>query len=154
MLSEQRMMRRTSSSHGAHQSLGRGFQPVFWPSALFVSLSFVLTNVEHPSHRRMSAQLEPSWLAYISALGTAAAALFAGIAALIAGSQGKSTRELVKLERARDERLREEQRTAQARRVMLDQMRTPPRSTKRPAKSWVQTSSSGSTMAALTRSTR
>lgn len=66
--------------------------------------------------------MQPTWLDYLSAFGTAGAALFAGIAALVAALQGKSSRDLVDLERGRDERAREEERTAQARRVILDQM--------------------------------
>ncbi len=66
--------------------------------------------------------MDGGWLEYLSAFGTAAAAILAGVAALIAAWQGKATREMVVIERIRDADRREEERTAQARRVMLDEM--------------------------------
>lgn len=66
--------------------------------------------------------MQPTWLDYLTAFGTAGAAVFAGIAVLVAALQGKSSRDLVELERRRDERAREEAHTAQARRIILDQM--------------------------------
>jgi hypothetical protein len=66
--------------------------------------------------------MDGGWLDYLSAFGTAAAAVLAGVAALIAAWQGKATREMVVIERTRDADRREEERTAQSRRVMLDEM--------------------------------
>lgn len=66
--------------------------------------------------------MNAGWLDYLSAFGTAAAAILAGVAALIAAWQGKATRDMVVIEQTRDADRREEERTAQARRVMLDEM--------------------------------
>ncbi len=69
---------------------------------------------------RITVDNGPLWLQYVVAFGTLGAALFAGWAALTARAATRATRDLVSVERARDERAAEEARWRQARRVTVD----------------------------------
>lgn len=69
---------------------------------------------------RITVDAGPLWLQYLVAFGTVGAALFAGWAAWSARTATRSTRDLVNVERTRDERAAEEARWRQARRVTVD----------------------------------
>lgn len=64
----------------------------------------------------------PLWLQYLVAFGTAGAAVFAAFAALSARSAARASRDLVAVETTRDERLAEDARWRQARRITVDLM--------------------------------
>jgi len=60
------------------------------------------------------------WLELATSIGTIGAALFAGVAAWIAAASASASRELVKIERARDEAQEDLSRVRQARSTLLD----------------------------------
>lgn len=67
----------------------------------------------------------PQWLQYLSAAGTAGAAVFAGWAALATRSAAQESRRLVELELAREARVVEESEWRHARRVAVDLVTQP-----------------------------
>jgi hypothetical protein len=90
---------------------------------LALLIAFMLIMILAPYAFLGSAALldrRPEWLDTAVALGTIAAATFAGGAAAVAAWSAKATRDLVEIERARDRRLTEELRERQAKSTFFD----------------------------------
>ncbi len=75
----------------------------------------------------------PDWLQYAVALGTVGAAIFAGVAARVAATATRATRDLVELETTRDQVTQNEALWRQARRVTVDMQLQTPHDCDRPA---------------------